>query len=174
VKPTKGWGRRLPILLPDMALLDPNLTSAAPSRHRRHRIDAHGGHAIRGLHQQIKKNPLSGHARPRKSPFAPCSPPTSMKPFAQTAATAKPARPWLLGALLRRPGRRPTTVAAVHGTGYPLGGHFHMSPWACPTHWYCPGDRLSTLSRRSTVCRTAPHWSKNLKAGQRRLPDRAN
>jgi len=121
-----------PILLPDMALLDADLTlGLPPAVHRRPPVLIAMVARIEGLHSKIKKNPLSDIASPAK-PCA-CFAANLDEAVHQTQQPRSPP-----GHAARRPARRRQAFANAIGsrrtrTGPIVSGHFHISPWPAPT-----------------------------------------
>ncbi|MFZ5757202.1 MAG: iron-containing alcohol dehydrogenase [Pseudomonadota bacterium] len=118
---TKG-GVVSSLLLPDLALLDPDLTLSLPPA-----VTAHTGvdamvHAIEAYTSKVRKNPLSDSLSLR-----------ALRLLHDNIRTAfhdgrnVPARQnMLLGACLAGMAFANAPVAAVHALAYPLGGLFHM------------------------------------------------
>lgn len=111
-----------PQLLPDIALLDADLTVGLP----RHVTAATGVdamvHAIEAYTSQHKKNPMSDAlarealARLAGAIRTACFEPTNREARADM----------LLGAMLAGMAFTNAPVAAVHALAYPIGGHFHV------------------------------------------------
>lgn len=111
-----------PILLPDIALLDPELTLGLPPH-----VTAATGidamvHAIEAYTSKIRKNPVSD-ALAREA----------LRKLSGNIITAvhhgnnlEARSGMLLGALLAGQAFANAPVAAVHALAYPLGGHFHI------------------------------------------------
>lgn len=111
-----------PQLLPDVALLDADLTLGLP----RHVTAATGidamVHAIEAYTSKVKKNPMSD-ALAREA-LARLSGAIRTACFEPTNREAR--GHMLLGAMLAGMAFTNAPVAAVHALAYPLGGHFHV------------------------------------------------
>ncbi|MCL5043171.1 MAG: iron-containing alcohol dehydrogenase [Gammaproteobacteria bacterium] len=119
---TSKMGVVSPLLLPDLALLDADLTLGLPPA-----VTAATGidamvHAIEAYTSKIKKNPLSDMLARE-----------ALRLLAGNLADAVPngknrdaRQAMLLGALLAGQAFANAPVAAVHALAYPLGGHFHI------------------------------------------------
>lgn len=112
-----------PLLLPDVAILDPQLTLGLPAS-----VTAATGidamvHAIEAYTSRHRKNPLSDMlAREALRLLA------SHLPVAIADGSRRDAREaCLLAAMLAGQAFANAPVAAVHALAYPLGGHFHVS-----------------------------------------------
>jgi alcohol dehydrogenase class IV len=110
------------ILLPDIALLDANLTLGLPSH-----VTAATGidamvHAIEAYTSAIKKNPYSDLLA--KQALTLLSSNILEATFNGSNVEARQAM--LLGACLAGQAFANAPVAAVHALAYPLGGHFHI------------------------------------------------
>ncbi len=110
------------ILLPDVAVLDADLTLGLPPA-----ITAMTGvdamvHAIEAYTSRHKKNPLSDNlARQALRLLA-----TSIRAAVHDGGNRKARGNMLLGALLAGQAFANAPVAAVHALAYPLGGHYHI------------------------------------------------
>lgn len=110
------------VLLPDMAVLDPDLTLGLPPA-----VTAMTGvdamvHAIESYTSRHRKNPLSDHLARRALSLLSANIRTAV-----TAGTNRQAREaMLLGACLAGQAFANAPVAAVHALAYPLGGHYHI------------------------------------------------
>jgi alcohol dehydrogenase len=119
---TTKMGVVSPILLPDMALLDADLTLGLPSA-----VTAATGidamvHAIEAYTSKIKKNPLSDMlAREALRLLA-----ANLDEAVHNGRNREARQAMLLGALLAGQAFANAPVAAVHALAYPLGGHFHI------------------------------------------------
>ena len=110
------------VLLPDIALLDPNLTLGLPSN-----ITAMTGvdamvHAIEAYTSRHKKNPMSDGLSVQ-----------ALKLLSENIRTAvsdgedlEAREGMLLGSMLAGQAFANSPVAAVHALAYPLGGHYHI------------------------------------------------
>ena len=109
-------------LLPDLALLDPELTLGLPPA-----ITAATGidamvHAIEAYTSAIKKNPLSDSlARQALQLLA-----NNLLLAVKDGSNIEARSAMLLGACLAGQAFANAPVAAVHALAYPLGGHFHI------------------------------------------------
>lgn len=119
---TTKMGVVSPILLPDMALLDADLTLGLPPA-----VTAATGidamvHAIEAYTSKIKKNPLSDMlAREALRLLA-----ANLDEAVHNGRNREARQAMLLGALLAGQAFANAPVAAVHALAYPLGGHFHI------------------------------------------------
>ena len=119
---TTKMGVVSPILLPDLALLDADLTLGLPSH-----VTAATGidamvHAIEAYTSKIKKNPLSDMlAREALRLLA-----VNLDAVVQDGQNREARQAMLLGALLAGQAFANAPVAAVHALAYPLGGHYHI------------------------------------------------
>jgi alcohol dehydrogenase len=109
-------------LLPDIAILDADLTLGLPPR-----ITAMTGvdamvHAIEAYTSKIKKNPISDNLARNALATLAANIRTAVRD-----GTQRPAREaMLLGAMQAGQAFANAPVAAVHALAYPLGGHFHI------------------------------------------------
>ncbi|SDT89319.1 iron-containing alcohol dehydrogenase [Halopseudomonas salegens] len=119
---TTKMGVVSPLLLPDLALLDADLTLGLPSA-----VTAATGidamvHAIEAYTSKIKKNPLSDMlAREALRLLA-----GNLDEAVHNGKNREARQAMLLGALLAGQAFANAPVAAVHALAYPLGGHFHI------------------------------------------------
>ncbi|MEH6689170.1 MAG: iron-containing alcohol dehydrogenase [Halopseudomonas sabulinigri] len=119
---TTKMGVVSPILLPDLALLDADLTLGLPAH-----VTAATGidamvHAIEAYTSKLKKNPLSDMlAREALRLLA-----GNLDHVVQNGQNREARQAMLLGALLAGQAFANAPVAAVHALAYPLGGHFHI------------------------------------------------
>jgi len=110
------------ILLPDVAVLDADLTLGLPPA-----ITAMTGvdamvHAVEAYTSRHKKNPLSDNlARQALQLLA-----TSIRAAVHDGGNREARSNMLLGALLAGQAFANAPVAAVHALAYPLGGHYHI------------------------------------------------
>ncbi|MDN6876293.1 iron-containing alcohol dehydrogenase [Pseudomonas citronellolis] len=111
-----------PYLLPDLALLDADLTLGLPPA-----VTAATGidamvHAIEAYTSKLKKNPLSDLlAREALRLLA-----QNLDAVVHDGANREARQAMLLGACLAGQAFANAPVAAVHALAYPLGGHFHI------------------------------------------------
>lgn len=111
-----------PHLLPDLALLDADLTLGLPPA-----VTAATGidamvHAIEAYTSKLKKNPLSDLlAREALRLLA-----QNLDAVVHDGANREARQAMLLGACLAGQAFANAPVAAVHALAYPLGGHFHI------------------------------------------------
>lgn len=111
-----------PHLLPDLALLDADLTLGLPPA-----VTAATGidamvHAIEAYTSKLKKNPLSDpQAREALRLLA-----QNLDAVVHDGANREARQAMLLGACLAGQAFANAPVAAVHALAYPLGGHFHI------------------------------------------------
>ncbi|UXJ52324.1 iron-containing alcohol dehydrogenase [Pseudomonas citronellolis] len=111
-----------PYLLPDLALLDADLTLGLPPA-----VTAATGidamvHAIEAYTSKLKKNPLSDLlAREALRLLA-----RNLDAVVHDGANREARQAMLLGACLAGQAFANAPVAAVHALAYPLGGHFHI------------------------------------------------
>lgn len=111
-----------PVLLPDLALLDADLTLGLPAA-----VTAATGidamvHAIEAYTSRLKKNPLSDLlAREALRLLA-----GNLDAVVASGRNREARQAMLLGACLAGQAFANAPVAAVHALAYPLGGHFHI------------------------------------------------
>lgn len=111
-----------PLLLPDLALLDAELTLGLPPA-----VTAATGidamvHAIEAYTSKLKKNPLSDMlAREALRLLA-----GNLDEAVHNGSNSAARQAMLLGSLLAGQAFANAPVAAVHALAYPLGGHFHI------------------------------------------------
>lgn len=111
-----------PLLLPDLALLDAELTLGLPPA-----VTAATGidamvHAIEAYTSKLKKNPLSDMlAREALRLLA-----GNLDEAVHNGGNRAARQAMLLGSLLAGQAFANAPVAAVHALAYPLGGHFHI------------------------------------------------
>lgn len=119
---TSKLGVVSPLLLPDLALLDAELTLGLPPA-----VTAATGidamvHAIEAYTSRIKKNPLSDLlAREALRLLA-----ANLDEAVHHGHNREARQAMLLGACLAGQAFANAPVAAVHALAYPLGGHFHI------------------------------------------------
>ncbi|KAF1054868.1 MAG: Long-chain-alcohol dehydrogenase 1 [Stenotrophomonas maltophilia] len=119
---TTKMGVVSPYLLPDIALLDADLTLGLPPA-----VTAATGidamvHAIEAYTSKLKKNPLSDLlAREALRLLA-----ANLDTVVRDGANREARQAMLLGACLAGQAFANAPVAAVHALAYPLGGHFHI------------------------------------------------
>ncbi|WP_237044047.1 iron-containing alcohol dehydrogenase [Aquipseudomonas alcaligenes] len=119
---TTKMGVVSPLLLPDLALLDAELTLGLPPA-----VTAATGidamvHAIEAYTSKIKKNPLSDLlAREALRLLA-----ANLDEAVHNGHNREARQAMLLGACLAGQAFANAPVAAVHALAYPLGGHFHI------------------------------------------------
>ncbi|MAD64555.1 iron-containing alcohol dehydrogenase [Haliea sp.] len=110
------------VLLPDVALLDADLTLGLPPR-----VTAMTGvdamvHAIEAYTSKLKKNPVSDNlAREALRLLA-----THIRTAVSDGGNREARAAMLLGACLAGQAFANAPVAAVHALAYPLGGHYHI------------------------------------------------
>ncbi len=111
-----------PLLLPDLALLDPDLTlGLPPSVTAATGIDAMV-HAIEAYTSKIRKNPVSDLLARQALVLLGHNIVAAVKDGRNRQARSA----MLLGALYAGQAFANAPVAAVHALAYPLGGHFHI------------------------------------------------
>lgn len=119
---TTKAGVSSPVLLPDIAVLDADLTLGLPPR-----ITAMTGvdamvHAIEAYTSKIKKNPISDNlARSALSLLA-----RNIRTAVHNGQQRDARGAMLLGAMQAGQAFANAPVAAVHALAYPLGGHYHI------------------------------------------------
>ncbi|MDE3739145.1 iron-containing alcohol dehydrogenase [Pseudomonas resinovorans] len=119
---TTKMGVVSPLLLPDLALLDADLTLGLPAA-----VTAATGidamvHAIEAYTSKLKKNPLSDLlAREALRLLA-----GNLDTVVHNGRNREARQAMLLGACLAGQAFANAPVAAVHALAYPLGGHFHI------------------------------------------------
>ncbi|MDH1264551.1 iron-containing alcohol dehydrogenase [Pseudomonas sp. GD03944] len=119
---TTKMGVVSPLLLPDLALLDADLTLGLPPA-----VTAATGidamvHAIEAYTSALKKNPLSDLlAREALRLLA-----ANLDEVVHNGGNREARQAMLLGACLAGQAFANAPVAAVHALAYPLGGHFHI------------------------------------------------
>ncbi|WP_167143616.1 iron-containing alcohol dehydrogenase [Pseudomonas sp. OTU750018] len=119
---TTKMGVVSPLLLPDLALLDAELTLGLPPA-----VTAATGidamvHAIEAYTSALKKNPLSDLlAREALSLLA-----ANLDEVVHNGGNREARQAMLLGSCLAGQAFANAPVAAVHALAYPLGGHFHI------------------------------------------------
>ncbi|QMV63900.1 iron-containing alcohol dehydrogenase [Pseudomonas berkeleyensis] len=119
---TTKMGVVSPLLLPDLALLDADLTLGLPAA-----VTAATGidamvHAIEAYTSALKKNPISDLlAREALRLLA-----TNLDEVVRNGSNRQARQAMLLGACLAGQAFANAPVAAVHALAYPLGGHFHI------------------------------------------------
>lgn len=158
---TTKMGVVSPVLLPDMALLDAELTVGLPPA-----VTAATGidamvHAIEAYTSKIKKNPLSDMlAREALRLLA-----ANLDEAVHNGSNREARQGMLLGALLAGQAFANAPVAAVHALAYPLGGHFHI-PHGLSNALVLPAVIDFNASAAETLyAELAPLLVKNLKAG---------
>ena len=119
---TSKMGVVSPLLLPDLALLDAELTLGLPPA-----VTAATGidamvHAIEAYTSALKKNPLSDLlAREALRLLA-----ANLDEVVHNGGNCEARQAMLLGSCLAGQAFANAPVAAVHALAYPLGGHFHI------------------------------------------------
>ena len=119
---TSKMGVVSPLLLPDLAVLDAELTLGLPPA-----VTAATGidamvHAIEAYTSALKKNPLSDLlAREALRLLA-----ANLDEVVHNGANREARQAMLLGSCLAGQAFANAPVAAVHALAYPLGGHFHI------------------------------------------------
>jgi len=111
-----------PLFLPDIAILDYELTLGLPAH-----ITAETGidamiHAIEAYTSKLKKNPMSDMMA--KEALRLLTP--NIKTAVHNGSVKVAREAMLLGAMLAGQAFANSPVAAVHALAYPLGGHFHI------------------------------------------------
>ncbi len=158
---TTKMGVVSPILLPDMALLDADLTVGLPPA-----VTAATGidamvHAIEAYTSKIKKNPLSDMlAREALRLLA-----ANLDEAVHNGSNREARQGMLLGALLAGQAFANAPVAAVHALAYPLGGHFHI-PHGLSNALVLPAViEFNASAAEDLYAELAPLLVKDLKAG---------
>lgn len=158
---TTKMGVVSPILLPDMALLDADLTLGLPPA-----VTAATGidamvHAIEAYTSKVKKNPLSDMlAREALRLLA-----ANLDEAVHNGGNREARQAMLLGALLAGQAFANAPVAAVHALAYPLGGHFHI-PHGLSNALVLPAViDFNASAAEQLYAELAPLLVKNLKAG---------
>ena len=158
---TTKMGVVSPILLPDMALLDAELTVGLPPA-----VTAATGidamvHAIEAYTSKIKKNPLSDMlAREALRLLA-----ANLDEAVHNGSNREARQGMLLGALLAGQAFANAPVAAVHALAYPLGGHFHI-PHGLSNALVLPAViEFNSSAAEALYAELAPLLVKDLKAG---------
>jgi len=158
---TTKMGVVSPILLPDMALLDAELTVGLPPA-----VTAATGidamvHAIEAYTSKVKKNPLSDMlAREALRLLA-----ANLDEAVHNGSNREARQGMLLGALLAGQAFANAPVAAVHALAYPLGGHFHI-PHGLSNALVLPAViEFNSSSAEALYAELAPLLVKDLKAG---------
>jgi len=119
---TTKMGAVTPLFLPDIAILDCELTLGLPAP-----VTAATGidamvHAIEAYTSKIKKNPISDLMAKEALRLLASNIKTAVhQPHEQSAREAM-----LLGSMFAGQAFANSPVAAVHALAYPLGGHFHI------------------------------------------------
>ncbi len=133
-----------PVLLPDIAILDAELTLGLPPA-----ITAATGldamvHAIEAYaSKNANNNPLSRLLARQALRLLAANIETVIAKGDDIAARGN----MLLGAMLAGQAFANSPVAAVHALAYPIGGRFHV-PHGLPTRWCCPTSCASTPPRQ--------------------------
>ena len=142
-----------PIMLPDLALLDAELTLGLPPQ-----VTAATGidamvHAIESFTSKIKKNPISDMLAIEALKLLSGSIVTAVTQGSNIEARSR----MLLGAMLAGQAFANAPVAAVHALAYPLGGHFHI-PHGLSNSLVLPHVlKFNAPSAASDYARLAPH-----------------
>lgn len=119
---TSKAGISSPVLLPDIALLDPDLTLGLPPA-----VTAMTGvdamvHAIEAYTSRLRKNPISDNlARSALSLLS-----RNIRTAVHEGGNREARSAMLLGAMQAGQAFANAPVAAVHALAYPLGGHYHI------------------------------------------------
>lgn len=119
---TTKAGVSSPVLLPDVAVLDPDLTLGLPPA-----VTAMTGvdamvHAIEAYTSRHKKNPLSDMLAVKALTLLA----TNIRAAVHEGGNREARAAMLLGACLAGQAFANAPVAAVHALAYPLGGHYHI------------------------------------------------
>ncbi len=139
-----------PVLLPDVALLDADLTLGLPAP-----VTAATGidamvHAIEAYTSKRLKNPLSDTlAREALRLLS-----ANIRRACRTPADREARQAMLVGACMAGMAFANAPVAAVHALAYPVGARFHV-PHGLPTPW-CWGRCCALTWRRRCPC--MPSW----------------
>lgn len=119
---TSKAGISSPVLLPDIAVLDPDLTLGLPPA-----VTAMTGvdamvHAIEAYTSRLRKNPISDNlARSALSLLS-----RNIRTAVHEGGSREARSAMLLGAMQAGQAFANAPVAAVHALAYPLGGHYHI------------------------------------------------
>ncbi|TCO75109.1 iron-containing alcohol dehydrogenase [Chromatocurvus halotolerans] len=119
---TTKAGISSPVLLPDIAVLDPDLTLGLPPA-----VTAMTGvdamvHAIEAYTSRLRKNPISDNlARSALSLLS-----RNIRTAVHEGGNREARSAMLLGAMQAGQAFANAPVAAVHALAYPLGGHYHI------------------------------------------------
>lgn len=119
---TTKAGISSPVLLPDIAVLDPDLTLGLPPA-----VTAMTGvdamvHAIEAYTSRLRKNPISDNlARSALSTLS-----RNIRTAVHEGGNRDARSAMLLGAMQAGQAFANAPVAAVHALAYPLGGHYHI------------------------------------------------
>ncbi len=119
---TTKAGISSPVLLPDIAVLDPDLTLGLPPT-----VTAMTGvdamvHAIEAYTSRLRKNPISDNlARSALSMLS-----RNIRTAVHEGGNREARSAMLLGAMQAGQAFANAPVAAVHALAYPLGGHYHI------------------------------------------------
>lgn len=167
---TTKMGVVSPYLLPDLALLDADLTLGLPPA-----VTAATGidamvHAIESYTSKLKKNPLSDLlAREALRLLA-----ANLERAVGDGGDREARQAMLLGACLAGQAFANAPVAAVHALAYPLGGHFHIPHGLEQCAGATGGDSFQRSRCRWTLCRAgAAAAGRPLASGRSRRAYRA-
>ncbi|OUS24216.1 alcohol dehydrogenase [Gammaproteobacteria bacterium 45_16_T64] len=119
---TTKMGAVTPLFLPDIAILDAELTTGLPPH-----VTAATGvdamvHAIEAYTSKLRKNPMSDLVAKEGLRLMA----GSIRTAVHEGSNKKAREDMLLGAMLAGQAFANAPVAAVHALAYPLGGHFHI------------------------------------------------